>query len=162
MTPPDRRPFSGAQRGWWFDDAIPGRTLLHPGGRTIGADEQVLLAWWTNNASPVHGDLARAAGTEFGGPLVLGALSVAVVVGLAAPAVGPPTTAHRVASPVWHEVRLLGVVRPGDTLSARSRIERVEPDAVGSGGMVHRTIEGRTQDGLVVVRVRERGWVPGR
>lgn len=162
MTPSAGRPLTGEQRGWWFGDASPGRTLVHPGGRTIGADEQVLLAWWTNNASPVHGDFARADRTEFGGPLVLGALSVAVVLGLAAPAVGPATTARRAVSPSWHEIRLLAPVRPGDTLSASSRIERVEPDAVGHGGIVERTIEGRTQDGRVVVRVREHGWVPGR
>ena len=162
MTAPRREGTSGEQRGWWFADATPGRTLLHPGGRTIGADEQVLLAWWTNNASPVHGDLARAARTEFGGPLVLGALSVAVVVGLAAPAAGPPETTSQLATLSWREIRLLGLVRPGDTLYARSIFERVEPDAVGAGGIVDRRIEGRTQAGLLVVSLHERGWAPGR
>lgn len=152
----------GVQRGWWFDDAAPGRVLRHPGGRTIGADEQVLLAWWTNNASPVHGDHARAERSEFGGPLVLGALSVAVVAGLAAPAAGPPETAARAAAVAWREIRLLGTVRPGDTLSAESLVERIEPDGDGAGGIVERTVTGRTQHGDEVVRLIERGWVPRR
>ena len=150
------------QRAWWFEDAVPGGTIRHPGGRTINADEHPRLAWLTDNASDVHGDAHRMAGSPFGQPLVLGALSAAVVIGLAEPAVGPPADAGRAAASGWTSIGLTGLVVAGDTLSATSTIEAVTPDSDGRGGVVRRTIEGRNQRDEVVVRVEDARWAPSR
>ncbi len=141
---------------------MPGGTIRHPGGRTINADEHPRLAWLTDNASDVHGDAHRMASGPFGQPLVLGALSAAVVIGLAEPAVGPPEDAGRAAASGWARIGLTGLVVAGDTLSATSTIEAVSPDADGRGGVVRRTIEGRNQRNEVVVRVEDTRWAPSR
>lgn len=148
------------QRGWWLEDARAGSTIAHPGGRTIGADEHPRLAWLTDNASDVHGDTHRAASGPFGEPLVLGALTAAIVIGLAEPAVGPTTEARRAIAHGWQRIALTATVVAGDTVSASSRIERVTPDDDARGGRIERVIEGRNQHGEVVVRVEESRWVP--
>ena len=86
-----RAPAAG-QRGWWLEDAVPGTVLRHPGGRTIGSAEHVWLAWITHNVSDVHGNAHAAARNEWGQPLVLGMLTAAIVIGLAA---RPPLTPDR-------------------------------------------------------------------
>lgn len=150
------------QRAWWFEDAVPGATIRHPGGRTINPDEHPRLAWLTDNASDVHGDAHRMASGPFGQPLVLGALSAAVVIGLAEPAVGPPDDAGRAVASGWMRIGLLGLVVAGDTLSATSSIEAISPDDDGRGGVVQRTIEGCNQRDEVVVRIQDARWAPSR
>lgn len=151
-----------SQRAWWFEDAVPGGTIRHPGGRTITPDEHPRLAWLTDNASDVHGDAHRMASGPFGQPLVLGALSAAVIIGLAEPAIGPPDTAGRAATSGWTSISLIGLVVAGDTLAATSTIDAVTPDGDARGGLVRRTIEGRNQRDEVVVRVEDARWAPSR
>ena len=66
---------------------MPGTVISHSHGRTIDEAEHVWLAWVTDNVSDVHGNTHRAAAGAFGQTLVLGALTVAIVIGLAEPAV---------------------------------------------------------------------------
>jgi acyl dehydratase len=148
------------QRGWWFEDAVPGAVIRHRGGRTVTADEHARLAWLTDNASDVHGDAHRAATGAFGEPVVLGALSAAIVIGLAGPATGRATDLPNQLPSGWRRISLSGLVRPGDTLYARSTVHASQP--TGAGGLVERTIEGRNQRDEVVVVVDERCWAPSR
>lgn len=148
--------------GWWFEDAVPGRLLRHPGGRTIGLDEQLWLAWVSNNASDVHGNIAWARQTGSGGPLVLGALTVAIVTGLGEPAEWPVRLLAQHRADGWSSVRLVGAVRPGATLYAESRIVATEPLADGSGGMIRRVLVGRDEAGVAVAELEEERAVPRR
>jgi acyl dehydratase len=150
------------QRGWWLDDISPGGVIRHPGGRTIGADEHPRLAWLTNNASDVHGDAHRAAAGPFGQSLVLGALTAAVVIGLAEPAVAAPRDAARAVPSGWSRIALTGTVAAGDTIVATSLVESVTWDYDRRGGIVRRIVEGRNQQGAVVVRVHDERWAPSR
>jgi acyl dehydratase len=152
----------GAQRGWWLEDAVPGTTIYHPGGRTINEGEHVWLAWLTHNISDVHGNADAAAHSEWGQPLVLGMLTAAVVVGLAAPADGSPEAVSETWSDGWRAIRLEGPVVAGDTLKAESRIVGVSDDAAGTSGLVTRTVIGRNQRSEVVVRIEEARTVLGR
>lgn len=144
------------QQGWWFEDAVAGETILHPGTRTVGADEHVWLAWITANASDVHGNAHRAAGGPFGRPVVLGALTAAIVIGLAAPAEPASPTAAG-ASVGWRSIRLGRPVFAGDTLRAVSEVRSSRP--AGAGGYVGRSIRGLSQRDDVVVTVEERCYV---
>jgi acyl dehydratase len=145
---------------WAFDDASVGSTIQHRGGRTVGADEHVWLAWITNNASDLHGNVDAASRTEFKRAVVLGALTVAIVIGLAEPAEWPPAELARYRPLGWRSIRLTGLVLPGDTLRAESVIVGAEPFANGHGGLVRRVIVGRTQAGTEVARVEEERAVP--
>jgi acyl dehydratase len=109
----------------------------------------------THNLSDVHGDRHATAQGPFGGPLVLGALAVAIVIGLAEPAVPAPSLATASLTPGWRTIRLVAPVRPGDTVRADSRIEAVRPATTTGLGLVTRTIIGLDQVGRVVVEVEE-------
>jgi acyl dehydratase len=145
----------GAQTGWWLEDAVPGTTIRHPHGRTIDEGEHVWLAWVTHNLSDVHGDRHAAARGPFGEPLVLGALTAAIVIGLAEPAVPGPGLAAAALGTGWRAIRLSGPVVAGDTLFARSRIEAVRAAPEPGVGLVTRTIEGIDQAGRVVATIEE-------
>jgi acyl dehydratase len=153
---------AAARLGWHFDDAVVGATLRHPGGRTIGAAEHVWLALVTNNASDLHGDADRAATGPYGQPIVLGALTVAIVVGLAEPVEWAPEHAAQRRPTGWSLIRLSRVVFPGDTLSAESEFLATEPFRDGPGGIVKRVIVGRNQRGEEVARLVEDRAVPLR
>lgn len=134
---------------------MPGAVIRHPHGRSIDDAEHVWLAWVTHNLSDVHGDAHATAGGPFRGPLVLGALAAAIVVGLAEPAVPDAARAVATLTPGWRAIRLSGPVRPGDTLRAESRIESVAPGPSAEVGLVTRTITGLDQTDRVVVVVEE-------
>ena len=148
------------RRGWCLEDAVPGSVLRHPHGRTIGPAEHVWLAWITNNVSDVHGNADRAASGEFGGVVVLGALTVAIVAGLAEPAPFPAAEASRGLPAGWSSIALRAAVRPGDTISAASEFLGNEPGDDASGGLVHRRIIGSSQRGETLVVIEERRFVP--
>jgi acyl dehydratase len=145
---------------WRGRDAIAGSTIAHGAGRTIGRDEQILLAWATNNASGVHGNVDRSSRGRFGDVIVLGALTVAVVAGLAEPQAGPPETAAADLPTGWTGIYLLAPVAPGDTLRATSEVEAVARADDGRSVVITRSILGRNQRDEAVVRIEETRTVP--
>jgi acyl dehydratase len=150
-----RAPIAGADTGWWLEDALPGLVIRHPHGRTIDEAEHVWLAWLTHNLSDLHGDAHRAADGPFGQPLVLGALTASIVIGLAEPAVPTAGLAARTLPSGWASIRLSGPVVAGDTLRAESTIHAVRPMPDMPMGFVTRTITGRDQRGVVVALIEE-------
>ena len=150
-----RREIPGHQSGWWLEDALPGVTIRHAHGRTIDDAEHVWLAWVTHNVSDVHGDVHRAAAGAFGGPVVLGALTVAIVIGLAEPAAAGLTSALRGLPVGWRSIELRGTVVAGDTLRAVSRIQAVATDPDPGWGRVTRTISGYNQRGEEIATIQE-------
>ncbi len=133
--------------------------MRHRGGRTVAADEHARLAWLTNNASDVHGDTHRAGEGPFGQPIVLGALSVAIVAGLAAPAAPPPGRAGKAIAIGWRRISLGRPVLAGDTLRASSSVaSRTNP--VDGGGFVERVVTGWNQHDQPVVVFEETCWAP--
>lgn len=142
---------------------MPGTLIRHPGGRTIDESEHVWLAWITQNASDVHGNADAAARGEWGGQLVLGVLSVAIVLGLSAPAAGPAEVSGTAGwADGWRSVRLTATVVPGDTLRAESAIHSRRAVAGEPTGCVRRTVRGLNQRGELVVEVEEEREVPSR
>ncbi|MDQ3553078.1 MAG: hypothetical protein M3395_01510 [Chloroflexota bacterium] len=140
------------QARWWFGDAVAGRSIVHPVTRTIGADEHVWLAWISMNASELHGNADRAAAGSFGRPVVLGALTAAIVIGLAAPG-GQGLLPSADGRTGWRAIRLGRPVFAGDVLRAMSEVHARQPD--GDGGFVERTIRGLSQRDEVVVTIEE-------
>jgi acyl dehydratase len=142
--------------GWYLEDALPGTVLEHPHGRTIDEAEHVWLAWITNNVSDVHGNADAAARTPWGQPITLGALTAAIVIGLAAPAAGDPATSGTAGwDDGWISVRLTGAVLPGDTIRAESIIHARIPRTGPATGRVRRTILGRNQRDEIIATIEE-------
>jgi itaconyl-CoA hydratase len=129
--------------GWegrFLDDFTVGDVYLHHGGRTISETDNTWFSLLTNNAHQVHVNADYAARTEFGRPLVVSTLTLAIVTGLSVPDVSQ----NAVANLGWDEVRLIAPVFAGDTLYAESEVLEVRPS--------------RSRPGQGIVRVRTRGF----
>ncbi len=94
----------------------------------------------TNNSHQIHINADYAARTEFGRPLVVSTLTLAIVTGLTVPDVSQ----NAVANLGWDEVRLPAPVFAGDTLYASSEVIEVRPS--------------RSRPGQGIVRVHTRGF----
>ncbi len=126
--------------GNFFEDFTVGDTYRHTLGRTIGEADNTWFTLLTCNTLQVHFNGDYAARTEFGKPLVVSTLTLAVVTGLS---VGD-ISQNAVANLGWDKVRLPKPVFIGDTLYAESEILETRPSA--------------TRPGQGIVRVRTRGF----
>jgi acyl dehydratase len=129
--------------GWegrFLDDFQVGDVYRHHGGRTISETDNTWFSLLTNNAHQIHVNADYAARTEFGRPLVVSTLTLAIVTGLSVPDVSQ----NAVANLGWDEVRLTAPVFAGDTLYAESEVLEVRPS--------------RSRPGQGIVRVRTRGF----
>jgi acyl dehydratase len=125
-------------QGRYLEDFHVGNHYRHRHGRTITDTDNVWFTLLTSNTHPIHVNADYAARTEFGRPLVVSTLTLAIVTGLSVPDVSE----NAVANLGWDDVRLSAPVFAGDTLYAESDVESVRPS------------ESRPGQGIVVVRTR--------
>jgi itaconyl-CoA hydratase len=126
--------------GNFFEDFTVGETYRHDLGRTISEADNTWFTLLTCNTLQVHFNADYAARTEFGKPLVVSTLTLAVVTGLS---VGD-ISRNAVANLAWDKVRLPKPVFIGDTLYAETEILETRPSA--------------SRPGQGIVRVRTRGF----
>ncbi len=129
--------------GWegrFLEDFTVGDVYRHAHGRTLTETDNTWFTLLTNNTHDIHFNADYAARTEFGRPLVVSTLTLAVVTGLSVPDVSQ----NAVANLGWDEVRLTAPVFAGDTLYAESTVLEARPS--------------RSRPGQGLVRVRTRGY----
>ena len=126
-------------RGRFLEDFQVGDVYRHSAGRTITQTDNIWFALLTSNNHPVHINDDYAARTEFGRPLVVSTLTLAIVTGLSVADV----SLNAVANLGWNDVRLTTPVFAGDTLYAESEVLEVRPS--------------QSRPGQGIVRVRTRG-----
>lgn len=129
--------------GWegrFLEDFQVGHRYRHAHGRTISETDNTWFTLLTNNTHQIHINADYASRTEFGRPLVVSTLTLAIVTGLTVPDVSQ----NAVANLGWENVRLRAPVFAGDTLYAESEVLEVRPS--------------RTRPGQGIVRVRTRGF----
>lgn len=132
-----------AKTGWqgrFLEDFQVGDRYRHAHGRTISETDNTWFTLLTNNSHQIHINADYAARTEFGRPLVVSTLTLAIVTGLSVPDVSQ----NAVANLGWENVRLTAPVFAGDTLYAESEVLDVRPS--------------RSRQGQGIVRVRTRGF----
>jgi itaconyl-CoA hydratase len=127
-------------QGRFLDDFKVGDRYRHPNGRTLTETDNTWFTLLTNNTHQIHYNADYAAKTEFGKPLVVSTLTLAIVTGLSVPDISQ----NAVANLGWDNVRLTAPVFAGDTLYAESEVLEVRPS--------------RSRPGQGVVRVRTRGF----
>ncbi len=127
-------------QGRFFEDFQVGDVYRHAHGRTISETDNTWFSLLTNNPHDIHSNADYAARTEFGRPLVVSTLTLAIVTGLSVPDVSQ----NAVANLGWDDVKLTAPVFPGDTLYAESEVLEVRPS--------------RSRPGQGLVRVRTRGF----
>lgn len=126
--------------GRFLEDFTVGDVYRHAHGRTISEADNTWFTLLTNNTHDIHYNADYASRTEFGRPLVVSTLTLAIVVGLSVADVSQ----NAVANLGWDDVKLTAPVFAGDTIYAESEVIEVRPS------------RSRPTQGLV--RVRTRGF----
>ena len=133
--------------GRYFEDFAVGDTYEHRPGRTISETDNTWFALLTMNTHPIHFDAEYARHTEFGRPLVVSTLTLAILVGMSV----SDTSQKAVANLGWDKIQLPKPVFAGDTLYAESTVlaKRESKTRPEQGIVTIRTL-GRNQRGEVV------------
>jgi itaconyl-CoA hydratase len=134
---------NGTTSGWegrYLEDFHIGDVYRHAHGRTVTETDNVWFTLLTNNTHQIHFNADYASKTEFGRPVVVSTLTLAIVTGLSVPDISQ----NAVANLGWDEVKLTAPVFAGDTIYAESKVLEVRPS--------------RTRPGQGIVRVQTRGF----
>ena len=107
-------PVKPGWEGRYFEDFTVGDIYQCRLGRTVTENDNIWFTLLTNNTHDVHFNADYASRTEFGRPLVVSTLTLAIVTGLSVPDVSQ----NAVANLGWENVRLTAPVFAGDTIYA--------------------------------------------
>ena len=139
---------SAQWRGRFLEDFAVGEVYRSRLGRTISEADNTWFTCLTMNTNQMHFNREYAARTEFGEPLVVSTLTLAVVLGLSV----ADTSENAVANLGWGDITLPSPVFAGDTLWAESEVTAVrESRSRPSCGIVSIRTRGLNQRGEVVI-----------
>lgn len=117
-------------------------------GRTVSETDNTWFTLLTMNTNQIHFNAPFAAGTEFGAPLIVSSLTLAIVLGLSV----ADTSENAAANLGWGDIRLPRPVFAGDTLWAESEILTVrESKSRPACGIVGLRTRGVNQRAEVVI-----------
>ncbi|PHV67152.1 MaoC family dehydratase [Williamsia muralis] len=135
----------------FFEDFVVGTVFDHARGRTIDNVDNLWITHTTLNTAEAHFNLPYAHGLmdgRFEERLVMGAVTIAVVIGLTS----EDLSENAIADVGLTGVRLHNPVFEGDTLHARSEILELAPDSKREdAGLLTYRFEGRKGDDIPVV-----------
>ena len=129
------------QPGWegrYFEDFAVGDVYRHPLGRTISEADNTWFTLLTMNTNQMHFNTEYAARSEFGRPLVVSTLTVAIAVGQSV----TDLTQNAFANLGWDDIKMTHPVFAGDTLYSESLV------------LEKRESSSRPHAGIVTVRTR--------
>lgn len=135
-------------RGRFFEDFTVGDVYRTWTGRTVTETDNTWFSNLTMNTNQMHFNAEFAGRTEFGQPLVVSSLTLAIVLGLSV----ADTSENAVANLGWGDIKLPKPVFAGDTLWAESEVLTVrESRSRPSCGIVGIRTRGVNQRGEVVI-----------
>jgi acyl dehydratase len=129
--------------GKWYDEVKVGDRFST--GLTVTETHLVLAAGLFGDFNPLHVDEGHARGSRYGGRILHGPFTSALV----ASPVGMYFHTTAIAY-VEHTCRFKAPVRPGDTLTTTWTVTGLLPKPKHRGGIVVLACECRNQDGTVV------------
>jgi len=153
------RPAALTGRDNYFEDFVVGAKLRHARGTTVGEVENQLLTKLVLNTADAHFNEDRMKSTPFGGRLVFGLVTGAIVIGLAT----QDTAENALAELGLDAVRFRAPVFHGDTLYAYTEVLEKRDAGRDDAGVVRFRHWGVKQDGTIVfegertVLVKRRG-----
>jgi len=134
--------------GPFLEDFAVGDVYRSRLGRTISEADNTWFTLLTMNTNQIHFNAAFAERTEFGAPLVVSSLTLAIVLGLSV----ADTSENAAANLGWGDIRLPRPVFAGDTLWAESEILSVrESKSRQNCGIVGLRTRGVNQRAEVVI-----------
>ena len=122
--------------GRYFEDFEIGATYEHRPGRTLSEADNTWFTLLTMNTHPIHFDAEYAKHSEYGRPVVVSTLTLAVLVGMSVSDISQKAIANL----GWERIKLPKPVFAGDTLYAESTV------------LDKRDSESRPDQGIVTVR----------
>jgi len=135
-------------RGRFLEDFEVADVFRSRLGRTLTATDNTWFTLLTMNTNQIHFNEAFAARTEFGRPLIVSSLTLAVVLGLSV----ADTSENAAANLGWKDIRLPKPVYAGDTVWAESEVKGVRPSKSRPNvGIVSVRTRGINQNGEVVI-----------
>jgi acyl dehydratase len=132
-------------QGRWFDELTVGDTFSR--SVTITDTHLVMSAGLLGDFNPLHVDEAFARKSRFGGRILHGMMTSAIM--------GGPVGMHFHGTAVAyleHNARFLAPVRPGDTLAIAWTIDALIPKPRHGAGIVEMTGSATNQDGVVTTQ----------
>lgn len=147
------------EQGWtgrFYEDFTIGAVYQHPLGRTVTEADNIWFTLLTMNTNQMHFNSEYAAKSEFGRPLVVSTLTVAIAVGQSVTDI----TQNAFANLGWDDIRMTHPVYAGDTIYSESIVlEKRESASRPAAGIV--TVKTRTlnQDGVEVCSFRRTFYV---
>ncbi len=134
--------------------------VIEVGPVTVSEEEIVEFAL-RFDPQPFHVDAEAGRRSPFGGLIASGWHTTALFMGMFVRAVLLDSAS--LGSPGVDEIRWTAPVRPGDTLTGRSTVTDVQPSSKDPRrGTVFTTNEVFNQDGVLVLRLRARGFFARR
>ncbi|MFS3126875.1 MaoC family dehydratase [Nocardioides sp. Bht2] len=130
-----------AKAGWtgrFFEDFEVGDLYQHPLGRTITEYDNISFTLLTMNTNQMHFNSAYAEKSEFGKPLVVSTLTLAIAVGQSV----TDLTQNAFANLGWDDIKMTHPVFAGDTIYSESIV------------LEKRESSTRPHAGIVTVRTR--------
>ena len=124
-------------QGRYFDDFVVGHVYEHRPGRTGTDADDVWFTLLTISTHPAHFDYELSKNTEFGKPLVVSPLTIALMTGMSV----SDTSAKAIANLGWDEVRMVKPLFVGDTLYCESEVldKRESKSREGQGIVTFKT-----------------------
>jgi acyl dehydratase len=142
-----------------YEDFIVGDVYEHRPGRTISEADNTWFCLLTMNQHPLHFDAAFAAKSEFGKPVVVSSLTLAMVVGMSV----TDTSQKAIANLGWNDIKLTAPVFVGDTIYAESEVvaKRESSSRPNQGLVTIRTV-GKKADGTQFMSFERTMLIPKR
>lgn len=138
--------------GWtgrFFEDFEIGDVYQHPLGRTVSEADNTWFTLLTMNTNQSHFNAQYAARSEFGRPLVVSTLTVAIAVGQSV----TDLTQNAFANLGWDDIKMSSPVFAGDTLWSESIVlEKRASASRPHAGIVSVRTRTLNQDGIEVCR----------
>jgi itaconyl-CoA hydratase len=138
------------QPGWqgrFFEDFEIGDVYQHPLGRTISEADNTWFTLLTMNTNQAHFNTVYAERSEFGRPLVVSTLTVAIAVGQSV----TDLTQNAFANLGWDDIKMSHPVFAGDTLWSESMVlSKRESSSRPGAGIVKVHTRTLNQDGKEV------------
>lgn len=147
------------KEGWlgrYYEDFEVGDVYKHPLGRTVTEADNIWFSLLTMNTNQMHFNSEYAKKSEFGKPIVVSTLTVAIAVGQSVTDI----TQNAFANLGWDDIRMSAPVFAGDTLYSESLVlEKRESASRPHAGIV--TVRTRTlnQDGVEVCSFKRTFYV---
>lgn len=145
--------------GRYFEDFRVGDIYEHRPGRTVTMTDNIWFTTLTMNSHPVHFDAEYAKHTEFGQPLIVSTLTLAIITGMSVSDVSQKAIANL----GWTDIMLPHPVYAGDTIYAESEVLSTRPSKSRPGqGIVKVKTTGFNQNKDVICSYERTVLVMGR